>query len=119
MAPPGSRALYSANLTPPALPGGRNRHLGRLPTTGSFTSPVRIIVVRIVVGDSGITTPVGVDVIDLGVSGSGVVEIGYALTGRRVGRVKVVRIVVGDFELASPVGVDRVDLPVSVPAPIG
>src|SRR5215211_1923904 len=111
MAPPGSRPLYSAKLTPPALPGGRNRYLGGLLTT-SFTPPVRIKVGRIVVGDAFPAPPVGLDVIDLGVSGSGVVDIGYVLTGRRVGRLEVIRIVVGDFFPAPPVGVDRVDLPV-------
>src|SRR5688572_4515843 len=79
----------------------------------SFTCPVRIIVLRIVAGDWGPTTPVGVDVIDLSVSGCGVVDIGYLLAIRRVGRVVVVRSVLGDVELASAVGVDRVDLPVA------
>jgi hypothetical protein len=111
MAPPGSRPLYSAKLTPPALPGERNCYLGRLLTT-SFTPPVRIKVVCIVVGDVFPTTPVGFDVIDLGVAGSGVVDIGYLLTGRRVGRLDVIRIVVGDVFPAPPVGVDGVDVPV-------
>ncbi len=98
----------------------REESLPRTTTTTSFTSPVRIIVVRLVVGDSGLTTPVGLDVIDLGVSGSWVVDIGYVLTGRRVGRVVVVRSAVGDVFLAPPVGVDRVDVPVlSVVARIG
>src|SRR5688500_6251560 len=83
---PGSRPLYCAKLTPPMLPGGMNRYLGRLLRATSFTSPVWIPVVCLVVGDSGLTTPVGLDLVDLGVSGSGVVDIGYLLTGRRVGR---------------------------------
>src|SRR5918994_1892966 len=111
MAPPGSRPLYSAKLTPPALPGGRNRYLGGLLTT-SFTPPVRIKVGRIVVGDAFPAPPVGLDVIDLGVSGSGVVDIGYLGAGRRVSRIDVVCIVIGDVFPAPPVGVDRVDVPV-------
>jgi hypothetical protein len=57
-----------------------------------------------VVGDWGPTTPVGLDVIDLGVSGSGVVDIGYALAGRRVGRLDVICFVFGDVEPAPPPG---------------
>jgi hypothetical protein len=74
-----------------------------------LTSPVRIKVGRGVVDDLVRTTPVGFDGVDLTV-GSGVVDIGYALTGRRVGRVEVARSVVGDVELASPVGFDGADL---------
>jgi hypothetical protein len=96
----------------------REESLPRL--TSSFTCPVRIPVLRIVVGDSGIATPVGVDVIDLGVSGSWVVDIGYLLAIRRVVRLVVVRSVLGDVDPASPVEVGGVDLPVaSVPARIG
>ena len=69
-----------------------------------LTPPVRIMVVRIVVGDSGPATPVRLNVIDLGVSGSGVVDIGYLLTGRRVGRLEVIRIVVGEVFPAPPLG---------------
>jgi len=112
MAPPGSRPLYTAKLYPPVLPGGSNRYLGGLLLTTSLTPPVRIKVVCVVVGNVFPTTPVGFDVIDLGVSGSGVVDIGYVLTGRRVGRLDVIRIVVGDVFPASPVRVDGVDVPV-------
>src|SRR5829696_7946144 len=75
-----------------------------------LTAPVRIAVVISVVGDWLPTTPAGCDRIDLSVGGCGVVDIGYLLTGRRVGRVVVVRSVVGDVEPASPVGLDCVDL---------
>jgi hypothetical protein len=68
-----------------------------------LTPPVRIVVVRGVVGDRVLTTPVGVDGVDLEVF-SVVRGIGYALTGRRVGRVVVVRGFVGDWELAPTVG---------------
>src|ERR671911_167512 len=83
-----------------------------LPPASSFTCPVRTIVLRIVAGDCGPTTPVGVDVKDVWVSVSRIVDIGYLLAIRRVGRVVVVRSVLGDVELASAVGVDRVNLPV-------
>ena len=51
-----------------------------------LSAPVRIIVVSSVVGDWALTTPVGADCIDFSVGCSGVVDIGYLLTGRRVGR---------------------------------
>src|ERR687896_1633886 len=84
MAPPGSRPLYSAKLTPQPLPGGRNRYLGRLLT--SLTPPVRLKVGRGVVGDLVPTTPVGFDRIDLGVKRCVVVGKGYVLAARRIGR---------------------------------
>ena len=93
---------------------GPTRREESLPPASSFTCPVRIPVLRIVVGDSSITTSVGVDVIDLVVAGAWVVDVGYALTRRRVGRIVVVRVVARDVELASPVGVNRVDLVVAV-----
>jgi len=74
-----------------------------------LTPPVRIEVGRGVVGDLVHTTSVWFDRVDLTV-GSGVVDIGYLRTGRRVGRVEVARSVVGDVELASPVGFDGADL---------
>ena len=75
-----------------------------------MSAPVRIIVVSTVVGDWGPTTPAGCDRIDLSVGSGCLVDIGYLLTGRRVGRVVVVRSVVGELFLASPVGFDSVDL---------
>ena len=99
--------------------GATRREESLLRPTSAFTCPVRIPVLRIVVGDFGITTTVGVDVIDLVVAGSWVVDIGYALTGRRVGRVVVVRIVLGDVDPASPVDVDRVDLVVAIGDEVG
>jgi hypothetical protein len=75
MAPPGSRTLYCAKLTLSSSATRREESL--------FTSPVRIAVVSRVVGDWLPTTPAGCDRIDLRVgSGSGVVDIGYPLTGR-------------------------------------
>src|SRR5215213_1071401 len=74
-----------------------------------LTAPVRIIVVISVVGDLLPTSPVGLDRPDLSVA-SGVVDKGYPLTRRRVGRVLVVRGVVGDWLPATPIGLDRVDL---------
>ena len=72
MASPGSRSLPCDTHS-----SGATRREQSL-----LTPPVGIIVVRIVVGYSGPTTSVGLDVIDLGVSGSGIVDIGYGLTGR-------------------------------------
>src|SRR5215217_2281602 len=102
MAPPSSRPLYSAKLTQSS--GATRREKSLLPP------PVRIIVVSTVVGDWLPTTPAGVDRVDLSVGSGCVVDIGYLLTGRRVGRVVVARTVVGDVELAPSVGLDRVDL---------
>jgi hypothetical protein len=66
-----------------------------------------------IVGDSVLTTPFGFDRPDLGVGcGSGDVDIGYFLTGRRVGRVEVVRGIFGDVEPVSPANLDGVDLKV-------
>ena len=67
MASSGLSTSLLREITPPALPEGRNRY----PASSSFTRPVRIPVIRGVVGDSGLTTPVGVDIIDLVVAGSG------------------------------------------------
>src|SRR5918998_187942 len=100
MAPPGSRPLYSAKLTPQPLPGGRNRYLGRLLT--SLTPPVRIKVGRGVVGDLVPTTPVGVDGVDLAVTvGSVVARIGYLLAVRGVVGGRVARRVVGKLDPTS------------------
>src|SRR5829696_5560662 len=74
-----------------------------------LTAPVRIAIVISVVGDFLPTTPVGLDRPDLTVA-SGVVDIGYPLTRRRVGGVGVVRGVVGDWSPATPVGLDGIDL---------
>jgi hypothetical protein len=74
-----------------------------------FTAPVRLLVVMSVVGDLEPTTPVGLDRPDLTL-GSGVIDKGYPLTGRRVGRVLVVRGVIGDWLPASPIDLDCVDL---------
>src|SRR5215212_4833819 len=86
-----------------------------------LTPPVRIVVVRGVVGDRPLTPTVYADRVDLGVDpGSGVGVIGYALTGRRVGRVIVVRGVVGEWALAPTAHVDGVDLGVgSGPGEVG
>ena len=68
-----------------------------------MSPPVRIVVVRGVVGDWELASPIGADRIDLRVGcGSGVVDIGYPLTGRRVVRVIVGRGVVGELALAPP-----------------
>jgi len=73
--------------------------------------PVRIAVVISVVGDSVLATPFGFDRPDLPVLfGSGDVDIGYFITGRRVGRVEVFRGIFGDVEPVSPADLDRVDL---------
>jgi hypothetical protein len=114
----GARRCHGASGLPTSLLcethfSGATRREESLPLASSFTCPVRIIVLRIVAGDWGPTTPVGVDVIDLAVAGCGVVDIGYLLAIRRVGRAVVVRIVVGDVEPASPGGVDNVDLAVA------
>ena len=76
-----------------------------------MTPPVRTAVVTSAVGDSVLTPPFGFDRPDLGVvCGSGDIDIGYFLTGRRVGRVEVLRGIFGDVEPVSPADLDRVDL---------
>jgi hypothetical protein len=92
MASPGSRSLLCETHS-----SGATRREQSL-----FTAPVRIEVVPIVGGDWGPATPVGLDVMDLCVSGSGIVDIGYALAGRRVGRLYVICVVVGDVLPAPP-----------------
>ena len=99
MTPPGSPSLLCETHS-----SGATRSEKSL-----LTPPVRIKVGRGVVDDLVLTTSVWFDRVDLTV-GSGVVDIGYALTGRRVGRVGVARIVVGELALTSPAGVYSVDL---------
>ena len=76
-----------------------------------LTAPVRLKVVRTVVGDVESASPIGFDRIDLSVgSGSGLVGIGYPIATGTVVRVVVLRRVVGDVEPAPSADLDGIDL---------